>query len=270
MADVVLGTSLLAVLAAVLLAGARALFGPSRTRLRMAGRVALALIIATTGVGIGVYQLTKSRTFQLAGTLVPRVDTAERVVALTFDDGPNPAHTDEVLRVLDDADITATFYLTGAEMAENPAAARAIAGAGHELGNHTYTHRRMYFLSADAASAEIERTDVLIRDAGYAGPITFRPPGCKRFLSVPLYLARTDRTTVTWDLEPDSIGEIADDPDALVEHVVTNVRPGSIILMHVMYDARAASREALGRIIGELQADGYRFVTVSELIALGE
>ena len=97
-----------------------------------------------------------------------------------------------------------------------------------------------------------------------------RPPNGKRLLAAPWYLWRHDRTTVMWSLEPDSIAGVLDDPDALVAYVRDNVRPGDIILMHVMYDSRGASREALPRILEALAADGYRFVTVCQLLALRE
>ena len=231
-------------------------------------RATLAVLLALIVVGLGTYQLTKARGFQLAGELVRRVETADPVVALTFDDGPTPGYTEWVLRELADHDAAATFYLTGGASADNPDLLRAIVDAGHELGNHSYTHRRLYFVSDAVVADEVERTDAVFRAAGYTGPITFRPPGCKRLLTTPLYLARHDRTTVTWDLEPDSLGEIADDADALVAHVRDNVRPGSIVLLHVMYEPREATREALPRILSELEAAGYRFVTVSELLAL--
>ena len=124
----------------------------------------------------------------------------------------------------------------------------------------------MYFIPDATVADEIGRTDAVFRSAGYSGAITFRPPGCKRLLTAPLYLGRTGRMTVTWDLEPDSIPGIADDPDAIADYVVDNARPGSIVLMHVMVDSRAASRQALPRILRELTAKGYRFVTVSSLL----
>ena len=102
------------------------------------------------------------------------------------------------------------------------------------------------------------------------GPIYLRPPNGKRLLAAPWYLWRHDRTTVMWSLEPDSIGGIADDPDALVAYVRENVAPGDIILLHVMYESREATRKALPRILKALAADGYRFVTVSQLLALRE
>ena len=202
------------------------------------------------------------------GEMVTRVDTADKVVALTFDDGPTPAYTAGVLGVLAAHDARATFYLTGREAKADPADVRAIVAAGHELGNHTYDHGRLYFLPASTVADQVERTDAVFREAGYTAPTTFRMPGCKRLVTTPLYLARTGRTTVLWDLEPDSIAKIADDPYAMIRYVADGVRPGSIVLMHVMYDSRSATREALPHILEELTARGYRFVTVSELLAL--
>lgn len=231
-------------------------------------RIVITLAVAVAVAGVGLYELTKSRSFQLAGHLVRRVETEERVVALTFDDGPTPEYTDRVLQELETHDAVATFYLVGTAAEEHPELVSAIVDAGHEVGNHSYSHPRMYFVTQTVVRQEIERTDELLRAAGYSGPITFRPPGCKRLLTTPLYLASTDRTTVTWDLEPDSLPGIADDADALADYVVENVHPGSIVLMHVMYDGREPSREAMPEIIERLMAEGYRFVTVSELIAL--
>jgi len=86
-------------------------------------------------------------------------------------------------------------------------------------------------------------------------------------LNEEVYLARNGRTTVVWDLEPDSIAGIASDPEALADYVVENARPGSIVLMHVMYGSREPTRKALPAILERLSAKGYRFVTVSDLLA---
>lgn len=268
MADFILALGALILLTAIGVTLWRAVAGAARSRTGLAVRIVVTLLVALVATGAVTYHITKSRSFQLAGDLVQRVDTAEKVIALTFDDGPTPGYTEETLSALAEHDAKATFYLTGRECEENPGQLAAIVSAGHELGNHTYSHRRLYFLPEGTVAEEIERTDLIFRTAGYDEPTTFRMPGCKRLLTTPLYLARNDRTAVTWDLEPDSIAGIAGDADAMVEHVTGNVRPGSIVLMHVMYDGRAATREALPRILDELSAEGYRFVTVSELLTL--
>ncbi|MGV0739986.1 polysaccharide deacetylase family protein [Mycobacterium syngnathidarum] len=225
--------------------------------------VAVLLTVAVTVLASG-YQVTNSRSFALTGHLVNRAATSDKVVALTFDDGPT-GQTSQVLRMLDDAGIKATFYLTGAELTAVPQYGAAIAAAGHEIGNHSYTHRRMVLMSPGTVAEEIERTDAMIRATGYQGPITFRPPYGKKLWTLPRYLATHDRTMVTWDVEPDSA--TGTNADAIVAETAAQVRPGSIILLHAMYDSRTASRAAVPRIIDELRSDGYRFVTVSELLA---
>lgn len=214
------------------------------------------------------YALARARSFQLLGRVVSHVETRQRVVALTFDDGPWAETTPEVLDVLRTHHARATFYVVGREAAEANTALRAIASAGHELGNHGWTHHRLLAMSQAAIAQEIERTDAVIRAAVYTGPITFRPPHGKRLLDAPYYLARHARMTVMWSLQPDSERGLADDPSALTEHVRQRIHPGAIVLLHVLHPARTASRAALPRILDELQRAGYRTVTVSELLAL--
>src|SRR5687768_3620739 len=141
---------------------------------------ALRIVLAVLLVGIvflyGTLQLSRSRTFQLFGELVDRVETDRPVVALTFDDGPIEALTDSLIRVLDRRQVEATFFITGGELAENVEAGARLVAAGHELGNHTYTHQRMVRRSQAFIRNEIESTDSLIRAAGHVGPIHFRPP----------------------------------------------------------------------------------------------
>jgi peptidoglycan/xylan/chitin deacetylase (PgdA/CDA1 family) len=147
-----------------------------RRRWLLGGALVVVLVLA---LAIGTYYLMNSRSFQLAGRLVDRVDTTEKVVALTLDDGPREK-APEVLKVLADAGVPATFYLIGSELAAYPELGRAIAQAGHEIGNHTYNHRRMVFVSSGMVRDEVERTDAEIAKTGYQGPITFRPPNGKK------------------------------------------------------------------------------------------
>jgi peptidoglycan-N-acetylglucosamine deacetylase len=233
-------------------------------------RAAIAILVATVALGVGLRQLARARTVQLFGRLVPRIDTAAPVVALTFDDGPTAARVDEIIAALAPRHIRATFFVNGVDLAATPEAGRRLVAAGHELGNHTYSHARMVFRSPRFIRDEVERTDSLIRASGQGGAIYFRPPFCYKLVGLPWFLARTGRTSVTWDLEPDSYRDVAASAPAIVRHVVERVRPGSIILLHVWHDSRHTSRAAIPMIAEALQGKGYRFVTVSELIGLGE
>ncbi|AEK44609.1 polysaccharide deacetylase family protein [Amycolatopsis mediterranei] len=226
--------------------------------------VASALVVVLTGAVV-LFEVSKSRTFQFFGTLVDRVETTEKLVALTFDDGPDPAGTHAILDTLNSRQVPATFFLIGRDMAAHPDLARDIAAAGHELGNHSFSHDRMIGVTPSWVADEVEATDALIRAAGYTGEILFRPPNGKKLFALPHYLAEHHRTTITWDVAPDSDGT----PDAATVEsaVLGQVRPGSIVLLHAMYGSRAQTRQALGPILDGLKQRGYRFVTVSQLLA---
>ncbi|NRN63129.1 Peptidoglycan-N-acetylmuramic acid deacetylase PdaC [Kibdelosporangium sp. 4NS15] len=226
----------------------------------------MVLVIVLVAGTFGVQALTSARTFQFFGGLTDRVDTSAKVVALTFDDGPHPAGTRPLLDELARAQVPATFYLIGQDMAKHPELTKAIVAAGHELGNHTYSHERMVFVTPAFVAGEIERTDQLIRDAGYRGEITFRPPNGKKLLTLPSYLDDHDRRTIMWDVEPNTDPEVDASASRIADFTVSNVRPGSIILLHGMYAGRAETRRAVGPIVNRLKAEGYRFVTVGELL----
>jgi peptidoglycan/xylan/chitin deacetylase (PgdA/CDA1 family) len=239
-------------------------------KLALAARVMTVSLMAASLVACGTWRLANSRTHQLFGEIVPRVETDAPLVALTFDDGPTAAFTDSVLNTLREQDVPATFFVTGHELEKNPTAGRRIVAEGHELANHSYTHARMIFKPLRSIREEIERTDRLIREAGHEGVIHFRSPYGKKLILLPYYLSRTGRKNILFDVEPESYLDIASDSGMIVDHVLEETRPGSIILLHVMYTSRAESRAALPRIIQELQQRGYRFVTVSELLGAGE
>lgn len=215
---------------------------------------------------VSLHLYSNARTTQLFGDIIARVETNKPVVALTFDDGPSVRFTTDVLTVLKDRDVKATFFLIGKETAENLPQARLIVDAGHEIGNHSYTHSNMAWMGPGSVKDEIERTDAAIRSAGYQGEILFRPPNGKKLVTLPWYLWQNGRKTIMWDVEPESYPEIAANADAMTRYVVDNAKNGSIILLHVMYRSRDVSRQALLQIINGLRQKGFGFVTVSELL----
>ena len=210
---------------------------------------------------VGAFKLMNARTFQLFGGLTHKVETNQRVVALTFDDGPTE-NVDDIIALLKKYDIKATFFLIGNEMEENPEEAKKLVNEGHQIGNHTYSHNRMILKSPSFIKEEIESTDDLIREAGYSGEIDFRPPNGKKIVGLPYYLSKHHRDTIMWNIEPDTFYTDADDK---IDYVNDHVTPGSIILMHAMYDKTGEELKALDGIIQSLLDQGYSFVTVNEL-----
>jgi peptidoglycan/xylan/chitin deacetylase (PgdA/CDA1 family) len=224
--------------------------------------VALCIVAALLAAAAGTFAYSKSPTHQLFGTIVPRVETDRKVVALTFDDGPVAEQEGQIVAAL--GGTKATFFLIGAQIQESPAVAPRLIGRGFEIGNHSFHHDRMVFKSQRRIADEIESTDALIRAAGWGTrPIFFRAPFGKKLVGLPWYLARHGRTQVTWDVEFHNERRLNEE----ISRVVGSVRPGSIILMHPWY-ANGKTRAAIPQIITALRGRGYDFVTVSELLAL--
>ncbi|MFJ3389485.1 MULTISPECIES: polysaccharide deacetylase family protein [unclassified Lysinibacillus] len=210
---------------------------------------------------LGTYKLINSRTYQLFGGLTKQVETNQKVVALTFDDGPAD-NTNQILSLLEEYNAKATFFLIGTEIEKFPEEARKIAEEGHQIGNHTYSHNRMIFKTPAYYKDEIEKTDQLIENTGYKGEIDVRPPNGKKLIGLPYYLNKHKRETITWNLEPDTFYTTVSDK---VKYVTENIEPGSIILLHPMYDKTGKALQTIEGILQELSKEGYTFITVNEL-----
>ncbi|URT68746.1 polysaccharide deacetylase family protein [Cytobacillus firmus] len=222
-------------------------------------------IILLLGIAFLLFEVSKSRNFQFFGGLVNKAETEDKVAAMTFDDGPG-VNTDEILTILREEDVKATFYLTGKEIEQHMEDAKKIVGEGHEIGNHSYSHSRMVLKSPTFIKEEIEKTDDLIRQTGYEGEIHFRPPYGKKLFLLPYYLSKQERKTVLWNIEPESFPDIEGDADKITEYVAENIEPGSIILLHVMYESREESLKSVKKIIASLKEQGYQMTTVSDLL----
>ncbi|MBL4673533.1 MAG: polysaccharide deacetylase family protein [Arenicella sp.] len=227
----------------------------------------LILIISITLLLYGLFQISRNHQFQFFGKLIYHVDTNEKVVALTFDDGPSHKGTEPIIGILRKHGIKGTFYLNGRSMQQHPELAKQLIDAGHEIGNHSYSHKRMVFMPYGEVAEEIESTSKLIHELGYQREIRFRPPYGKNLFMLPYYLANNDITTVTWDVEAETFNQGEDTPELIIKRTMKSVKPGSIILLHVMY-GDGSTLKALPTIISRLKKRGYRFTTVGELIEL--
>lgn len=186
----------------------------------------------------------------------------DKVVALTFDDGPNPATTGAILEALKKYDAHATFFVLGERVEEFPQTVRKIYESGNEIGNHSYDHKDFKRLSDNEIEAEIDKTNQAIFETVGARPIIVRPP----YGNVTDDIADViGRACVLWTVDPEDWKY--KDADIDYNNVMENVRDGDIVLMHDIYEASA---EAAKRIIKELTDRGYKLVTVSQMIQIAE
>ena len=193
-------------------------------------------------------------------------DAAGGKIALTFDDGPGEA-TPLVLDILQEAGIRATFFLCGRNTERFPDYARRIADEGHEIGNHTYSHPRLLWKTPGRIAYEIDRAQNVIAYRTGHRPKLFRPPYGIRWFGLSAILARNDLTAVMWSVNGRDWTPPA---ERIVDRVLRQARPGSIILLHDGVPPRdsgnrQATVEALRQII-HILGGRYRFVTVSEMV----
>ena len=224
------------------------------------GLAALGLVLG----GLALWQVSKARCFALTGPVVCHVATTRPLVALTFDDGPTPLGVEAVLPVLQQRGVRATFFLIGGEIERRPDLAVRLVRAGQEIGNHSYSHVRMMGRPSAFYDREIEQTEALLHRVG-GGSNLFRPPYGKKLVGLPLSVQRHGLRMILWDVEDPT----TTDPAAFARQVVSQARPGSIILLHTMYPANTTARRALPLILDGLAARGLQPVTVSALLRAG-
>jgi peptidoglycan-N-acetylglucosamine deacetylase len=185
-------------------------------------------------------------------------------IAMTFDDGPSAENTPRLLEMLKQRNIKATFFLIGQNVASNPDIVRRILADGHEVGNHSWTHPQLSKLSDDRVTSEITKTQDAIKDASGFTPTLLRPP----------YGAITTRqrewienkfglNIILWSVDPFDWKRPG--ASVITQRILTQVHPGAIILSH---DIHKQTVDAMPATLDGLIKKGYRFVTVSQLIAM--
>ncbi len=191
-----------------------------------------------------------------------------RRLALTFDDGPDPDFTPRVLDLLGREGVRGTFFLVGERAARAPGVVRAIAAAGHEIGNHTWSHTNLWTCGPRRTESEIRRSHETLADLSGRVPALFRPPwGAVNAAMFPA-LRRVGARCVFWSIQPEGLRPI--DARTQAARVVRRAHPGAIVDLH---DAEGTPRaperllEALPPMLAGLRERGFRFSTVSELLA---
>jgi peptidoglycan/xylan/chitin deacetylase (PgdA/CDA1 family) len=187
-----------------------------------------------------------------------------RVIALTFDDGPDPLRTPALLDALGELGVPGTFFVVGKRAQAHPELCARMAREGHEIGNHTYSHRYLPLASSHSVATELAAADAAIEHATGVVPKLVRPPWGGRSPSNVRAFDRADKRTVLWDVNSYDWKDLP--PVEVAHRVVDRSRPGSIVLMHDGGRDHAGTIAAVKLLVPELRARGYELVTVSEAL----
>ncbi|GFN35476.1 polysaccharide deacetylase family protein [Tepidimicrobium xylanilyticum] len=203
------------------------------------------------------------------GRIVNQGPKNEKVIALTFDDGPHPKFTNEILDILKEYDIKATFFVLGKFAETYPEIIIRQWEEGHEIGNHTYSHVDAKSVSKKILYEEYKKTQEIIENLVNNRPKLFRPP-YGSFDSQALDIMEMDNSImILWSSHQDSKDWSNPKVDEIVNTTLSNIKNGDIILFHdYVYYNKSNTVEALKIIIPELIDRGYKFVTISELLNL--
>ncbi|NRF93074.1 polysaccharide deacetylase family protein [Paenibacillus frigoriresistens] len=198
--------------------------------------------------------------------VVWKVKTDQKLIALTFDDGPNPVYTPQILNLLTQYQAKGTFFVIGKRVQLYPAIVIREVNDGHEIANHTYDHHYLKNYPAERLVDEIRQTQEIIFDITEQRPIVFRPPG-GFYSDALLQSMKEDKLTVVmWSWYQDTKDWRRPGVDKIVNQVLNNVHNGDIVLFHDKQGDCSQTVASLKYILPELKKQGYQFVTVSELI----
>lgn len=191
------------------------------------------------------------------------IPVSGNVIALTFDDGPHPLFTPSLLSFLASENIKATFFIIGKEAAKYPDLVLQISDAGHEIGNHSYSHTRINEINKKMLIQDIMQSQNLIQKITHKKPQLFRPPfgrltdeNIKTVKCFFPYIVYWTFDVRDWDMK---------NPNQITNDIKQGIKPGAILLFH---ENRFETVSAIPEVIKALRTQGYRFVTISELLAL--
>lgn len=226
----------------------------------------LAVLLVVIFVFVGMFQY--SRAWDRGWFLTPlyRLDTEEKMVALTFDDGPSAEKTEKLLDLLAQYQVKATFFMLGEKIEKYPDVVRRVHEDGHLIGNHSYDHARLIFKMPGYISEEIKQTDDLILGLGQSEVKYFRPPYSSKFIILPLVLRSMDKILVTGTYDPPAEYNDPLDGEEMAREVLDNVSPGAIIYLHDGNDKNIEEFiNGVEKIIVELNQKGYSLVRLDQV-----
>ncbi len=247
----------------------------------------IALTVLTTlalaAAAYAGYEIFEQPGNQVFGRTITRGPANERVVALTFDDGPNPPYTNRILQVLEEQHVPATFFVVGRAVDAYPSLVRREVRDGHAIGNHTWDHAHLIVMRRSDIRRTLDRTDAAVYRAARVHTKLMRPPFGSRDWIVMQAAHSLGYAVVMWSVPLANDWEY---PPARViaQRILPHVEDGSIIVLHDGNRGqlcalkhlnphvcdRSQDIEATRLIVQSLKAQGYRFVTVPQLMTLGK
>lgn len=199
-------------------------------------------------------------------TSYSQVHLSGKVLAMTFDDGPHPSNTPRLLDMLKQRHLKATFFVVGQNAKEHPEILKRIIAEGHEIANHTWSHAYLTKLSVGAVRKEFADTrDVIIAATGVAPKLSRPPYGAVNSAVKSLLMNEFGYTTILWSVDPEDWKRPG--VSVVTNRLVSGAHPGAILLAH---DIHGPTIEAMPATFDRLLAQGYKFVTVSQLIQMEE
>ncbi|MCR5861378.1 polysaccharide deacetylase family protein [Flavobacterium sp. J372] len=194
-------------------------------------------------------------------TFCSNKDVTEKLIAITFDDGPTP-ETPKVLELLKKYDVKATFFCIGRQIEKYPDILQQVIDEGHTVGNHTYSHSpKMSLWNTEAVSKELTKTDEIIYNIVGVRTKLYRPPYGVTFPQLARSIKVTKHKVIGWNIR--SLDAVIDDEQHILKRITSRLKPGSIILLH---DTSQKSVNVLEQLLVILQRENYKPVTVDKLL----
>ena len=232
--------------------------------------ITILLLIPLFSFQVNADASTNSReAYEKTGRVIWEVNTKEKLVALTFDDGPHPVLTSQILDILAKHDAKATFFVAGNKIVRFPDLLKREVKEGHEIANHTFYHIYGNITSAKLSS-ELEETDKIIKQFTKLEPSLYRPVGGFYNDVIINTALKHGKAVVLWSWDQDSRDWANPPANQMYSYIKKGVKPGNIILFHDWhgseYTQTCSTVKALDNILDYLDKNGYKSVTVSELL----
>ena len=244
----------------------------------MLSRISADALIATTGIA-KTADVTSTiansvplnfdvpKNFQAKTIKDASVPVSEKVIALTFDDGPWPETTEQILATLKQENVKATFYMVGQPLKSFPEIGKKVLADGHVIANHTLHHWYKQ-MSPLVAQREIEDTAKIIKEVLNVETDYFRPPGGVLTNGLVAYAEKHNQSVNMWSVDSGDSNPKRPSSEAILATILAGATPGGIVLMHDGGGSHGNTAKAVPQIIANLRAQGYKFVTITELLEL--